>query len=219
MRTGGIEIRLLGRFAVCVDGEELPVAAFGGRLTRELLRLLLIRRGNHVSKDSLTEALWPERPPADPAANLDVLVSRARRALRDPTLILAGSGGYSFARDGRCLVDAESFLSHVEAGRAALGEQRPEPAFRQFQAALDAWRGEPLPEDAYAEWAQGARRELSRAHLDALEGAAAAALAAGHPGRAVSLAERAVEQEPLREASHLLLARAASTATSNAMLP
>jgi DNA-binding SARP family transcriptional activator/tetratricopeptide (TPR) repeat protein len=210
VRTGGIEIRLLGRFAVCLDGEELPIAAFGGRLTRELLRLLLLRRGNHVSKDSLTEALWPERPPADPAANLDVLVSRARRALRDPTLILAGSGGYTFARDDRCLVDTESFLSHVEAGRTALGEQRSEPAFREFQAALDAWRGEPLPEDAYAEWAQGPRRQLHRAHLDALEGAAAAALAAGHPGRAVSPAERAVEQEPLRETSHLLLARALS---------
>ncbi len=211
MRTGEVEIRLLGRFAVCLDGDELPAASFGGRLVRELLRHLVTRRGGYVSKDSLTVALWPERPPADPAANLDVLVSRARRALRDPTLILAGSGGYSFAGDDRCLVDAETFLAHVEAGRAALAEGRPEPAFLEFQAALDAWSGEPLPEDAYAEWAQGPRRELCRANLDALEGAAAAALAAGQPGRAVALAERAVDQEPLREAGHLLLARALSS--------
>ena len=211
MATGGIQIRLLGRFAVSIDGEEVPPGAFGGRLVRALLRNLLIRRGVFVSKDALTEALWPERSPADPAANLDVLVSRARRALRDPTLIVAGSGGYCFVRDGRCLVDAELFLSHVESGQAAAGNRSSgsgQPAFRAFQAALDLWSGEALPEDAYADWAQEYRRELSRAHLDALEGAADSALAAGMAARAVVFAERAVAREPLREASHLLLARA-----------
>src|SRR5581483_277653 len=65
-----LEFRLLGRFAVLRGGVEIPPAAFGGRKARTLLRVLATRRGELVSTDALTEALWPDRAPADPAANL-----------------------------------------------------------------------------------------------------------------------------------------------------
>jgi DNA-binding SARP family transcriptional activator len=68
-----LEIRLLGRFVVLRDGREVPAADFGGRKVRALLRILLTRRGSFVSHDVLTELLWEDRPPADPAANLQVL--------------------------------------------------------------------------------------------------------------------------------------------------
>src|SRR5579875_3515967 len=46
-----ITIRLLGRFAVSRDGQDIPLRTFGGRLARRLLRLLALRRGTLVSKD------------------------------------------------------------------------------------------------------------------------------------------------------------------------
>jgi DNA-binding SARP family transcriptional activator len=55
------EARLLGRFAVVRDGEEIPAAAFGGRLRRRLVRMLASRPGAFSPKDALVEALWPER--------------------------------------------------------------------------------------------------------------------------------------------------------------
>src|ERR1700704_5561991 len=42
----GIEIRLLGRFAVRLDGEEIPPGAFGGRLARAPVPALLTRPGS-----------------------------------------------------------------------------------------------------------------------------------------------------------------------------
>src|SRR5690242_17097074 len=98
----GTEIRLLGGFSVRRGGEEVPPAAFRGRLVRSLIRILLTRRGEFVPHDVLAEALWPGRMPADPIANLKVLVNRARAGLGDPTLILTGPGGYSFARAEGC---------------------------------------------------------------------------------------------------------------------
>jgi DNA-binding SARP family transcriptional activator len=92
MEGSTFEIRLLGRFVVLRDGEEVPAAAFGGRLPRRLVRVLAARRGEHLSKDALVEALWPQRPPSDPVRNLEVLVSRARRALGEPSLLLTDSG-------------------------------------------------------------------------------------------------------------------------------
>ena len=204
-----IRIRLLGRFAVEHDGQEIALGSFGGRLARRLLRLLALRRGTLVPKDLIADALWPDDPPADPAGNIEVLVSRIRRAVGDRTLIRMGPGGYVLADGGRCRIDAEEFLAAVQAGRAALAA-RPGEALVSFRTALDIWGGEPLPEDTYAVWAQADRRRLSLAYLEALDGAAAAALesaGAVAAAEAASWAGQALAAEPLRESSVLLLVR------------
>ena len=218
-----VTIRLLGRFAVDRDGQEVALRVFGGRLARRLLRLLALRRGSLVPKDLIAEALWPKDPPADAAGNIEVLVSRIRGALGDRTLVPAGPGGYVLADDGRCRVDAEAFVAAVQEGRARLAA-RPAEALGWFRAALDIWRGEPLAEDTYAEWAQADRRLLCQAFLEALEGAATAALsltnADGDPAAAAadaaSWARQALAAEPLRETSVLLLVRALAAAGDRA---
>jgi class 3 adenylate cyclase/DNA-binding SARP family transcriptional activator len=203
-----VEIRLLGRFSVRRSGDEVPPGAFGGRLVRTLIRVLLTRRGEFVAHDVLAEALWPGRMPADPVANLKVLVNRARAGLGDATLILTGPGGYSFAGGDVCRVDAEDFLTAVAEGQRHRRDGEAAFALRVLRSALDGWAGEPLAEDAYKDWARDYRTALSRAHLQALEDGAAAALALRDPSQAVVLAEAAVAREPLREAAHLVLAEA-----------
>jgi len=63
-QAGGaaIRIRLLGRFAVDHDGQEIALREFGGGLARRLLRLLALRRGTLVPKDLIADALWPDDP-------------------------------------------------------------------------------------------------------------------------------------------------------------
>src|SRR5439155_6166891 len=203
-----IEIRLLGRFSARRGEEEIPPGAFRQRLTRSLVQVLLTRRGSYVSRDALTQALWPKRLPADPAANLRVLVNLARRALGDPTLLLTGAGGYSFAGGAACVVDAEVFCAKVEAGQAELSAARPSAALEHLQAALDLWAGEPLAEHAHEAWAAPYRSRLRRAYGQALESGAAAALALGDPEAALSLAELAVGRDSLRESAQLLYVQA-----------
>jgi DNA-binding SARP family transcriptional activator len=205
-----IRIRLLGRFAVDRDGQEIAPREFGGNLARRLLRLLALRRGTLLPKDLIADALWPADPPADPSGNIEVLVSRIRRALGDRTLIRTGPAGYVLADGDGCWIDAEAFLAAVEAGRSGLAA-RPAEALASFCAALGIWRGEPLPEDTYSDWAQADRRHLRTAYLEALDGAATAALdstAASAAAEAAGWARQAVAAEPLRESSVLLLARA-----------
>lgn len=202
-----VAIQLLGRFAVRLAGRELPERVFGGRLARYLLRMLAVSRGTLLSKDVAIEALWPTRPPADAPGNVEILISRIRTALGDRSLVQTGSGGYTLVGDDRCWVDLEAFLSAVGRGEAELRHD-PAAALAAFQAALALWQGEPLAEDAYTDWAAQHRRHLFRAHLDALEGAATAALAVGDATSAVAWAQAAAEQNPLRETAALLLVRA-----------
>jgi DNA-binding SARP family transcriptional activator len=217
--AAGIRIRLLGRFAVERDGQEIALASFGGRLARQLLRLLALRRGTLVVKELIADALWPDNPPADPAGNIEVLVSRIRRAMGDRALVRTGPGGYALADGERCWVDAEAFLSAVQAGQAAPAACQAD-RLASFRAALGIWHGEPLPEDTYAEWAQAGRRRLWLAYLDALDGAATAALesldAVAAAGEAAAWARQAVAAEPLRESSVLLLVRALAAAGDQA---
>ena len=145
-------------------------------------------------------------------------VSRLRRALGDRTLIRTGPGGYILADGNQCWVDAEAFVAAVQAGRATLAA-RPARALASFRTALSIWRGEPLAEDTYADWAQADRRHLWLAYLEALDGAAAAALDSGGTAataEAVSWARQAVTAEPLRESSVLLLVRALAAAGDQA---
>lgn len=212
---GQVSIRLLGRFAVRVAGREQPDRVFGGRLARQLLRMLAVSRGTVLSKDVAIDALWPTHPPADAPGNVEILVSRVRRALGDRSLIQFGSGGYTLAGDERCWVDVEAFLALVGRGQATANHD-PAAALITFRNALGLWHGEPLPEDAYADWAVEHRHHLAHARLDALEGAAAAALAIGDATRAVTWAQTAADEHPLREAATLLLVRALATSGDRA---
>jgi DNA-binding SARP family transcriptional activator/tetratricopeptide (TPR) repeat protein len=199
-----VRLRLLGRFRVFRGEEEIPAAAFGGRKVRALLRVLAVRSPDLVTYDALADALWADRPPADPAANLNVLVNRARRALGDTAAVVTGSGGYAL---GPCTVDLTEFLDGVAAARRAAADGDPTTARGLATTALALW-GEPLVEDADAPWARGPRDRALRARVDALETAARAAAALGDPGAAVAYAADAVAAEPLRESVALVHARA-----------
>ena len=211
-----IEIQLLGRFSLRRSGVEISPAAFGGRLSRRLVRILATRRGELVPRDVLVDALWPKRLPTDPMRNLGVLVSRARLAAREPWLIETGVEGYCLTADPRCVTDVETFLASLAVARKQLAAEEYPFAFREFCHALEIWKGDPLPEDAYEEWAQGCRSRLNRAHLSALEGASVVALAVGRVAEAVEFAESAVALDPLREASNLQLIRSLAAAGDTA---
>ena len=199
-----VALQLLGRFQVRRDGEEVPPAAFGGRKVRTLLRVLAVRRPDLVPYEVLAESLWPDHQPADPVANLAVLVTRARRALAVPEAVVTGAGGYAL---GSCAVDVTEFLGLVERARRALRAGRAADAAHDCAEALRLW-GEPLAEDTYAEWARAPRERLLRARGDVLETAARAAVALDDAPAAAGYAADAVAADPLREPAALVHAQA-----------
>ena len=203
-----IEFRLLGSFRVFRAGREIANSSFGGRQVRQLVKILLSERGRVVPRDVLIDALWPEREPADPEANLAVLASRARHALGESSLILARPGGYVFPDDHRCWVDTEAFAADAQRGRRSLASGDAAAALRSYRSALALWAGDPFMENLYQEWAQGYRRQFSQLYEEALEGAARAALELGQAAVALHFAGILVERVPLHEGGQLLLMRA-----------
>jgi DNA-binding SARP family transcriptional activator/tetratricopeptide (TPR) repeat protein len=209
---GMVELRLLGRFVVLREGAEVSAAAFGGRKVRALLRMLAVQRGRLVPLDVLAEWLWPDRAPADPSANVQVLVNRIRRAVGRPDLVVTGSSGYALTDAPWCVVDTETLLAELRRAQG-LSERA---ALAVYRTALAGGDVEPLAEDRYAGWAEPFRDEIVRARQAAWERAADLAITADQPTLAVEWAAAAARAEPLREVAVLTLVRALAAAGDRA---
>jgi DNA-binding SARP family transcriptional activator len=142
-----LELRLLGRFEVSVDGVLVPEAAWAYGRAKDLVKLLAISPGRRLSRDEVVELLWPSLDAEAGFANLHKAAHHARRALGDRSAVVLREGAVMLAPGAR----VESDLDRFEATR--------DP---------DRYGGDLLPDDRYAEWAEARREELREAYLKAL---------------------------------------------------
>ena len=120
-----MHVGVLGPLFVRVDGRD--VTPRGQRL-RDLLVVLLQRRGRPVPAEQLLDLVWGEQ-----AAELDVsavhtVVARLRRQL-GPGTITSHGGGYLI--DGDTTTDEETFSELVSRGREQLRRGEPSAAVRR----------------------------------------------------------------------------------------
>ena len=76
-----VRIQALGGFRVLRAGEPVPVEDWQSRKARELLKVLVARRGRAVPREALMEALWPDEDPARLSNRLSVALSTVRLSL------------------------------------------------------------------------------------------------------------------------------------------
>lgn len=185
-----------------------PVAIAGSRL-RSLLCRLALDAGKPVALAGLVDAVWAEQPPADAANALQTLVSRLRRALGDPALIVQSAAGYRLALEPKA-VDAHRFERSAAAGSAALAAGDTGRAAAELAGALGLWRGQALVDLLDADgFNHPAATRLQERRLSALLDRIEADLGLGRAGLLPEL-EALVSQYPLNErlTGHLMTALA-----------
>lgn len=165
-------IRTFGRFAVYRDGDEVPPTEWQSRKARDLLKLLVCRRGAVAVRDVLLEALWPDEDPGKTRNRLSVALNVLRGVL-DPEGRFDADRFVVSDRDGlrldltRVDVDVEVFLAKAkgafEAARTGTADARA-----LLEEAEAAYGGEFLEEDAFADWATPLRERVRSAYVDLL---------------------------------------------------
>jgi len=187
-----VEYLLLGPLEVWHDGKQIPVR--GGR-QRALLALLLLHANEVVSTDRLIDQLWGDQPPRAGAAALRVRVSQLRKTL--------GAGGRALETQSPGYVlkleDEQLDLRRFECLVASSAADPPEIAAERLREALDLWRGPPLPEFTYQDFAQAAIARLEELRLVALEKRIDADLALGRHRELIAELDALVAEHPLRE--------------------
>jgi DNA-binding SARP family transcriptional activator len=189
-----VEYRILGPLEVSESGR--PVDLGGGR-QRALLALLLLHRNEVVSTDRLIEDLWSHNPPATAAKIVQLYVSQLRKALGSKDLVTRPPGYVLRVEAGS--LDADRFEQLVRDARHALAHGDAETASELLRRAESLWRGAPLAEFAYEDFAQDEISRLEELRFAALEERVEADLALGRHVDLVSELEALVLRHPLRE--------------------
>ena len=184
------DFRILGPLEVVEDGR--PVAVRGAR-ERVLLAYLLLHANEAVSAERLIDELWGESPPASARKSLQVRIAGLRKALGKERIVTQGPG--YMLQVGVSELDLALFERSV----ARADDAEPAEAAELLRDALGLWRGSPLADFAYDDFAQAAIQRLEEIRLIALERRIEADLALG---REVDLAPELgelVREHPLRE--------------------
>jgi DNA-binding SARP family transcriptional activator len=190
-----MDVLMFGPLEVHCEGSRLGASDLGGVKPKQILEILLLRRGHPVSIDVLADGLWPSKPPKDVPATLNTYVSVLRHQIfRDQTearqVIFTSRRAYGFAVDG-LVVDLDIFDDLVVRAERATREER----IRLLTAAVEHARGALLEDALDDEWTQEERsaytRRLTRAHICLakdflLEVAPLTALRHAHSARSLS---------------------------------
>jgi basic membrane lipoprotein Med (substrate-binding protein (PBP1-ABC) superfamily)/DNA-binding SARP family transcriptional activator len=192
----GVDYRILGPLAVA--GRDVDL---GPPKQRAVLAVLLLHAGELVPTERLVELVWGRGAPRTAAHSVQIYVSNLRRVLNgsggDPPIVTRAPG-YVLAAD-RDSVDAWRFERLVAEGGRQAERGDHEAAAGSLRAALGLWRGTPLAEFAYDDFAQAYIRRLEELWSQAVESLSAAELALGHDQQALAEVAHVIDADPLRE--------------------
>ncbi len=177
-----MEYRILGPTEVLKDGVAIDI---GPRQQRALLALLLLNVNRVVSTDRILEEFWPDDLEGK-EKTLWVYISRLRSALEPDreahsrnTVLVTRDHGYSLCADADD-IDVHRFERGVERGRSLMAVN-PSTAGAVLREALAMWRGAPLEDFTYEEFAQPEIARLEELRLIAIEDRIDADLRVGPP--------------------------------------
>ena len=197
-----MHIGLLGELEV-LDDEGNEVAVAGAKL-RALLAVLALHVGRVVSAAHLVEALWGEDPPVAVRNGLQGLVSKLRRALGSSGLVVMRGDGYALDLPPEA-IDVGRFERRAAEGRATAAAGELGRAVDLLAEGDALWRGDPLADFVYEDFASAAITRLSESRLALLEERLDFELRLGRHQRVIVQLEELVVAHPLREGFRGLL--------------
>lgn len=177
-------------YANGLTGSEL-----GGRLQRRVLAMLIARRGETVTADSLIDAVWGEDAPSRRLSSIQTYVSNLRRVVVEP--IEYTGAGYRLVAPLE-MIDSGMFERLLNTAELEL-ERDPFVASDLLDEALGLWRGDPFEDVADAPGLRHETRRLDALRAVALEARMQAGLASGRIGGLASRMQRWFDQHVFRE--------------------
>jgi len=188
--AGALEFRILGALEVVEAGRSLPL---GGKLSRALLATLLLHAREVRTADQLIDDVWGEHAPSTARTSLQNRVANLRRVLpRD--LLETTRNGYVLVID-EDIVDASRFERLLARAHGASGFEK----VRLLEQAMGLWRGSPLADLRYEDFAQSDIRRLEELRVNALEKFLAAKLELGACEAVIPELRRLLDAYPHRE--------------------
>jgi DNA-binding SARP family transcriptional activator len=196
-----LQVSVLGGFRVERDDGAGHVSEWQRRSAKTLTKLLATCPEHALHREQITELMWPGVEMDSALNSLAKAVHAVRRAL-EPQRPPRGGSAYLLTRDAmvsfamdNVSIDADSFQRLAEDALRA-------PEVDACEHALDAYRGELLPEDRYADWCAERRGFLAELRVRLLLELAELYEARGSYNLSADRLREVLSEDPAREAVH-----------------
>jgi DNA-binding SARP family transcriptional activator len=157
-RAQKVYIYTLGKFYIRDGNNIVSESTSRSKRMWEVFKYLLSHRDKSFFPETILDKIWPEKDYSDPNTVMRAQMFRLRQALStdEPGRSLSANivfsqGCYHWENNIDCWIDADEFEDLAARAKAA-GGNNPEEAIRLYQAAIDIYKGEYLPESSFSEW-------------------------------------------------------------------
>ncbi len=153
-----VYIYTLGKFYIREGDTVISESTSRSKRMWEVFKYLLSNRNKSFLPETILDKIWPEKDYSDPGTVMRAQMFRLRQALsndhEEPSIsdnIVFSQGTYHWEDRVDCWVDVDEF-ERLAAEAKAIAADKPEEAVQLYQAAIDLYRGEYLPESSFSEW-------------------------------------------------------------------
>lgn len=198
MSEARVQIFMLGRFEIRIDGKPVFEALPQSRKALLLFQYLLLKYGETASHQELIEALWGNENSANPDMALRAITHRLRNMTDGTPLegcIITTRGAYQWNTGINCEIDRCIVQSLLKQIQYATGEQAAEFGSR----ILELYTGKLLPGSMGEPWVERRSVYLHNQYRTVLLDMIEACKQPGNHARIVELCERAIPIDPYDE--------------------
>ncbi len=210
----GLEIRVLGRFKLIVEGREIDRSQWPGTKPLILFQYLAAHQSKgFISKDVLVEMLWPDQDPDKTGKRFNTAMSQLRKLLepnlapRSPsTYIQRKNDLYALSLGPKGSLDLSGFQSTTEKF-LGLADKNPKAVLAFGKKTESLYTGPLLDDLPYQDWCIRLRDEIKHLYLRACRKLIKLCRQLKDPDSGIRYAQNFLKADPFDESMyrHLIL--------------
>lgn len=165
-----LEILTLGQFLVRRGNDIISSENKRSYRIWELCKYFITKRDKATYSETIMEDLWPDRDYSDSKQALRTQIYRLRMLLdrkglpEEDSFITFSGGAYSLNKNMSYCLDVQEF-ERLYNGAVHISLKNPDSAIKKYKTAALLYKGDYLPEIAYAEWVIPVRNYYNHVYI------------------------------------------------------
>ncbi|MEW6094393.1 MAG: BTAD domain-containing putative transcriptional regulator [Chloroflexota bacterium] len=197
-------VRTLGPFSAWRGDALINPKEWRREKARQLFQLLVNTRGQWLTREQITDLLWPDRPAENATRDFKVAHNALNRALEPkrppstpPYFIVRQGNTYGINPQAQLITDAEEFVALSVSDEVD-----------RLQSALSLYEDDYLPECRYYDWASIERENFRQKYLAAAERLARLHVQSQRWEEALAVCQTALRRDKCWEPGYALMMQA-----------